>query len=470
MFRIPGSSAKIKKLKNAINAWYITLAKSSELALQTSATSALFPSPTEHHNQSEECNDSCLLVLQDLFKETLSHQSSEDHAADTLFDVHSIAGLLKLFLRELPDPLLSHSLYNDWIEAACKPVADNQRVSSFHRVVKKLPKVNYDNLRHLVRFLHLLTQFREVNKMNSTNLAIAMAPSLIWAPTDQIGQTPSFDQQPQGRDMQTSIGLKMSSAGMSASLHTLIVDNLISNAELFMPEPVDFNPVALESGPSRIRVKKASSPAGLSTTSSNSFVSSSNYSTDTSPQPSIKSGNKNYILSETRSISDSPSFSRDNETQKSNHSLRKVTAPPRAPLRHNISQSGRTCHPTEKPPPPPPPVNPSRMFSQHLSMQQCKLQQPLSSKLEDAQEETPRMTAASSKADLSRESLVRKSCSSLQRQTPVIINRRIVNEVQESTDDFANDFQRSQSANADAPSVLQRQDTNSSNNAIRPNG
>lgn len=34
-----------------------------------------------------------------------------------LHDVHIIAGTLKSYLRELPDPLFSHALYDDWVNS-----------------------------------------------------------------------------------------------------------------------------------------------------------------------------------------------------------------------------------------------------------------------------------------------------------------------------------------------------------------
>ena len=37
---------------------------------------------------------------------------------DRVRDPHAVAGTLKSYLRELPEPLLTHSLYPDWIEAA----------------------------------------------------------------------------------------------------------------------------------------------------------------------------------------------------------------------------------------------------------------------------------------------------------------------------------------------------------------
>jgi hypothetical protein len=38
-----------------------------------------------------------------------------------LHDVHIVAGILKSYLRELPDPLFSLALYDDWINAIKSP-------------------------------------------------------------------------------------------------------------------------------------------------------------------------------------------------------------------------------------------------------------------------------------------------------------------------------------------------------------
>lgn len=37
---------------------------------------------------------------------------------DRVRDPHAVAGTLKSYLRELPDPLLTHALYEDWVQAA----------------------------------------------------------------------------------------------------------------------------------------------------------------------------------------------------------------------------------------------------------------------------------------------------------------------------------------------------------------
>ncbi|VDP59702.1 unnamed protein product [Heligmosomoides polygyrus] len=41
---------------------------------------------------------------------------NDEHAYS--LDPHSICSVLKSYLRELPDPLLTHRLHNDWVNAA----------------------------------------------------------------------------------------------------------------------------------------------------------------------------------------------------------------------------------------------------------------------------------------------------------------------------------------------------------------
>lgn len=83
------------------------------------------------------------------------------------------------------------------------------------KVVHDLPKENFLNLRYLVKFLDRIVQLSAANKMSSQNLAIAMAPSLIWSPTE---------------DRET-IGVNMT----AANHHSVIVDCLISNCDWFFP-------------------------------------------------------------------------------------------------------------------------------------------------------------------------------------------------------------------------------------------
>ncbi|XP_041363788.1 rho GTPase-activating protein 44-like isoform X2 [Gigantopelta aegis] len=92
---------------------------------------------------------------------------------------HVVAGALKQYLRELPEPLLTFQLHSEFMQAAQLP--QNQQLQAFWTVISKLPKQNYDNFRYLVKFLSLLCEKSEVNKMTPSNVAIVIGPNLLWS-------------------------------------------------------------------------------------------------------------------------------------------------------------------------------------------------------------------------------------------------------------------------------------------------
>lgn len=64
-------------------------------------------------------------------------------------DVNSVAGLLKLFFRDLPDPLLTRERYGEWL-AAGRIEDDVVRRDTLHAIINGLPDANYATLRALV--------------------------------------------------------------------------------------------------------------------------------------------------------------------------------------------------------------------------------------------------------------------------------------------------------------------------------
>ncbi|KAL1649799.1 Rho GTPase-activating protein [Didymella pomorum] len=93
-------------------------------------------------------------------------------------DVNSVAGLLKQFFRELPDPLLTREFYNKFIDAA-RVDDDTMRRDSMHALINALPDPNYATLRALVLHLHRVQQASEINRMSTANLGICWAPSIM---------------------------------------------------------------------------------------------------------------------------------------------------------------------------------------------------------------------------------------------------------------------------------------------------
>ncbi|TKA76017.1 hypothetical protein B0A49_02927 [Cryomyces minteri] len=95
-------------------------------------------------------------------------------------DVNSVAGLLKQFFRDLPDPLLTREHYDAFIESARIEDPDVRR-DALHAVINALPDPNYATLRALVLHLHRVQEHAHANRMSTSNLAICFAPTLMGA-------------------------------------------------------------------------------------------------------------------------------------------------------------------------------------------------------------------------------------------------------------------------------------------------
>ncbi|KAF2150333.1 RhoGAP-domain-containing protein [Myriangium duriaei CBS 260.36] len=93
-------------------------------------------------------------------------------------DVNSVAGLLKQFFRDLPDPLLTKERYSEFISAA-RIEDDIVRRDTLHAIINGLPDANYATLRALVLHLNRIQEHQNQNRMSSSNLAICFAPSLM---------------------------------------------------------------------------------------------------------------------------------------------------------------------------------------------------------------------------------------------------------------------------------------------------
>ena len=59
------------------------------------------------------------------------------------------------------------------------------RLQALRLVISKLPQANFDNLRYLIKFLSELSRNQEVHKMTPQNIAIVIAPNLIWSQADE---------------------------------------------------------------------------------------------------------------------------------------------------------------------------------------------------------------------------------------------------------------------------------------------
>ncbi|NWS65974.1 RHG29 protein, partial [Crotophaga sulcirostris] len=115
---------------------------------------------------------------------------------------HDISNVLKLYLRQLPEPLILFRLYNEFIGLAKESQHVNEELDSkqaspkskkrqsicieLNRIIikikdllRQLPVPNYNTLQYLIGHLHRVTEQSDENKMSASNLGIIFGPTLI---------------------------------------------------------------------------------------------------------------------------------------------------------------------------------------------------------------------------------------------------------------------------------------------------
>ncbi|XP_072155855.1 uncharacterized protein [Bemisia tabaci] len=94
-------------------------------------------------------------------------------------DVHVLTGALKLFFRELKEPLIPCHLFNKALKASTSH-SRKEKLNCFREITKALPTANHDTLKFLLQHLLRVTKYKEFNRMHIPNLAIVFGPTLMW--------------------------------------------------------------------------------------------------------------------------------------------------------------------------------------------------------------------------------------------------------------------------------------------------
>ncbi|KAM5236492.1 rho GTPase-activating protein 22 [Ctenodactylus gundi] len=99
---------------------------------------------------------------------------------DSTTDVHAVASLLKLYLQELPEPVIPFARHDDFLTCA-QLLAKDEGAGTLElaKHVASLPQANYDLLRYICKFLDEVQSHAEVNKMSVQNLATVFGPNIL---------------------------------------------------------------------------------------------------------------------------------------------------------------------------------------------------------------------------------------------------------------------------------------------------
>uniref|UniRef100_A0AC35U471 Rho-GAP domain-containing protein n=1 Tax=Rhabditophanes sp. KR3021 TaxID=114890 RepID=A0AC35U471_9BILA len=143
----------------------------------------------------------------------------QDNYADVISeeDVHVLTGTLKLFFRELSEPLFPISMNKDFVSAIRKSssyithlfilflesTTEAIRFSKIDELLSKLPTVNRDTLVHLLKHLQRVSNYSSKNRMQIHNLAIIFGPTLFGC-----DDRPVMAKGKNGKEIKAPIGLK----------------------------------------------------------------------------------------------------------------------------------------------------------------------------------------------------------------------------------------------------------------------
>uniref|UniRef100_A0A182K696 SLIT-ROBO Rho GTPase-activating protein 1 n=1 Tax=Anopheles christyi TaxID=43041 RepID=A0A182K696_9DIPT len=99
-------------------------------------------------------------------------------------DINSVAGVLKLYLRELREPLFPLIYFDHFVQLA-QLESKHDIVSGIRKFFQSLPKSVVVVIRYLFAFLNHLSEYSDENMMDAYNLAICFGPTLMPAPEDK---------------------------------------------------------------------------------------------------------------------------------------------------------------------------------------------------------------------------------------------------------------------------------------------
>ncbi|XP_048808266.1 rho GTPase-activating protein 12 isoform X4 [Lagopus muta] len=117
-----------------------------------------------------------LAVIQKL-RFAVNHDEKLDLNDSKWEDIHVITGALKMFFRELPEPLFTYNHFNDFVNAIKQE--PRQRVNAVKDLIKQLPKPNQDTMQVLFRHLKRVVENGEKNRMTYQSIAIVFGPTLL---------------------------------------------------------------------------------------------------------------------------------------------------------------------------------------------------------------------------------------------------------------------------------------------------
>ncbi|XP_034559002.1 rho GTPase-activating protein 12-like isoform X3 [Notolabrus celidotus] len=123
-----------------------------------------------------------LAVIQKL-RFAVNHDEKVNLADSKWEDIHVTTGALKMYFRELPEPLFTYAFFHDFVSSIKLPEYKH-RVQSIKELVRQLPKPNQDTMQALFKHLRKVIDHGEENRMTTQSVAIVFGPTLLRPETE----------------------------------------------------------------------------------------------------------------------------------------------------------------------------------------------------------------------------------------------------------------------------------------------
>merc|ERR1719461_1675791 len=103
------------------------------------------------------------------------------------YSEHDVANVLKRFIRQLEEPLLTEFLRESFLKTA-RIENQDQKLDRYRELLNKLPTINYNTLRRLMGHLHIVADQCEKNLMPVYNLAPLWGPNILTVDGQEASQ------------------------------------------------------------------------------------------------------------------------------------------------------------------------------------------------------------------------------------------------------------------------------------------
>uniref|UniRef100_A0AAY4AUW4 Rho GTPase activating protein 9 n=1 Tax=Denticeps clupeoides TaxID=299321 RepID=A0AAY4AUW4_9TELE len=124
-----------------------------------------------------------------LFPEELVQEEKLNLDSPEWEDIHVVSGALKLFFRELPEPLVPYGVFSDLMETISDPLILTiclseisnylDKVDRMKSLLQRMPPPNHDTMRFMFRHLKRVMEHCDSNRMTTQNIGIVFGPTLM---------------------------------------------------------------------------------------------------------------------------------------------------------------------------------------------------------------------------------------------------------------------------------------------------